>query len=138
MRKHRGDSQSDEADVDMTPMLDVVFILLIFFIVTAVFVQEKSVSLVPPPPSKNDEPDKANPVILIQITDRDVVFVNDQLTDVRRVGPAIERFRADKGNSSILIVPDDEASNGVTIKVFDAAKRTGAPTMIQRKSAQNS
>jgi len=137
MRKHRGSTQTDEVDVDMTPMLDVVFILLIFFIVTAVFVQEQSISLVPPPPSK-DEPDKSNPVILIQITDRDVIFVNDQLTDLRRVGPAIERFRADKGNSSILIVPDDDAHNGVTIKVFDAAKRTGAPTMIQRKSAQNS
>jgi len=62
-----------------------------------------------------------------------VIFVNDQLTDVRRVGPAIERFRADKGDSAILIVPDNEASHGVVITVFDAAKNTGAPTMIQRK-----
>ncbi|MDQ7019064.1 MAG: biopolymer transporter ExbD [Robiginitomaculum sp.] len=133
MRRGGRHREQEEVEVDMTPMLDIVFILLIFFIVTAVFVQERSISLVPPPPSKNDEPQKSNPVILIQITDRDVVFVNDQLTDVRRVGPAIERFRADKGDSAILIVPDDEASHGVVITVFDAAKNTGAPTMIQRQ-----
>ncbi len=133
MRRGGRHREQEEVEVDMTPMLDIVFILLIFFIVTAVFVQERSISLVPPPPSKNDEPQKSNPVILIQITDRDVVFVNDQLTDVRRVGPAIERFRADKGDSAILIVPDDEASHGVVISVFDAAKNTGAPTMIQRQ-----
>ncbi len=133
MRRGGRHREQEEVEVDMTPMLDIVFILLIFFIVTAVFVQERSVSLVPPPPSDN-EPEKSNPVILIQINDRDVIFVNDQLTDLRRVGPAIERFRADKGDSAILIVPDDEASHGVVITVFDAAKNTGAPTMIQRQA----
>ncbi|PHS28892.1 MAG: energy transducer TonB [Robiginitomaculum sp.] len=133
MRRGGRHREQEEVEVDMTPMLDIVFILLIFFIVTAVFVQERSISLVPPPPSKNDEPEKSNPVILIQITDRNVIFVNDQLTDVRRIGPAIERFRADKGDSAILIVPDNEASHGVVITVFDAARNTGAPTMIQRK-----
>ncbi|PHS27806.1 MAG: energy transducer TonB [Robiginitomaculum sp.] len=132
MRRGGRHREQEEVEVDMTPMLDIVFILLIFFIVTAVFVQERSISLVPPPPSDN-EPEKSNPVILIQINDRNVVFVNDQLTDIRRVGPAIERFRADKGDSAILIVPDDEASHGVVITVFDAAKNTGAPTMIQRQ-----
>ncbi len=131
MRRGGRRREQEEVDVDMTPMLDIVFILLIFFIVTAVFVQERSISLVPPPPSDN-EPEKSNPVILIQVNDRDVIFVNDQLTDLRRVGPAIERFRADKGDSAILIVPDDEASHGVIITVFEAARNTGAPTMIQR------
>ena len=133
MRRGGRHREQEEVEVDMTPMLDIVFILLIFFIVTAVFVQERSISLVPPPPSDKNEPEKSNPVILIQINDRDVVFVNDQLTDLRRVGPAIERFRADKGDSAILIVPDDEASHGVVITVFDAARNTGAPTMIQRQ-----
>ncbi len=133
MRRGGNRRRDDSADVDMTPMLDIVFILLIFFIVTAVFVQERSISLVPPPPS-DEEPDKSNPVILIQITDRNVIFVNDQLTDLRRVGPAIERFRADKGDSAILIVPDGEANHGVVIEVFDAARSTGAPALIQRQA----
>ncbi len=134
MSRHGRRREQEEVDVDMTPMLDIVFILLIFFIVTAVFVQERSISLVPPPPSENDEPEKSNPVILIQINDRDVIFVNDQLTDIRRVGPSIERFRADKGDSAILIVPDDDASHGIVVTVFDAARNTGAPTMIQRQA----
>lgn len=133
MRRGGSRRRDDDADVDMTPMLDIVFILLIFFIVTAVFVQERSISLVPPPPS-DEEPEDSNPVILIQINDRDVIFVNDQLTDLRRVGPAIERFRADKGDSAILIVPHEEASHGVVINVFDAARGTGAPALIQRQS----
>ncbi len=136
MRRGGRRREQEEVDVDMTPMLDIVFILLIFFIVTAVFVQERSISLVPPPPS-DEEPTESNPVILIQVNDRDVIFVNDQLTDLRRVGPAIERFRADKGDSAILIVPDNLASHGVVITVFDAARNTGAPTMIQRAGSES-
>ncbi|MBL4596019.1 MAG: biopolymer transporter ExbD [Robiginitomaculum sp.] len=126
-----------EADVDMTPMLDIVFILLIFFIVTAVFVQEKSINLLPPPPNPDqDEPDKQAPVILIQINDRNVIFINQTITDPRRVGPAIERFRADNGESAVLIVPNNEADHGVVVNVFEAAKRSGAPTLIQREKRQ--
>ncbi len=128
-----------EADVDMTPMLDIVFILLIFFIVTAVFVQEKSINMLPPPPSpEQDEPDKQAPVILIQINDRNVIFVNQTVTDVRRVGPSIERFRADNGESAVLIVPHNEAEHGTVVSVFDAAKATGASTLIQREGEQES
>jgi len=135
MRSRR--RQQAEADVDMTPMLDIVFILLIFFIVTAVFVQEKSINMLPPPPSpEQDEPDKQAPVILIQINDRNVVFVNQTITDLRRVGPAIERFRADNGESAVLIVPHDEASHGVVVSVFEAAKGSGAATLIQRENNQ--
>jgi biopolymer transport protein ExbD len=134
MRRSGRHKEQDEVEVDMTPMLDIVFILLIFFIVTAVFVQERSISMVPPPPSEDNNPPESNPVILIQINDRNVIFVNEQLTDLRRVGPAIERFRADKGDSAILIVPNNEASNGVVVTVFDAARNTGAPTMIQREA----
>ncbi|VAV90585.1 Biopolymer transport protein ExbD/TolR [hydrothermal vent metagenome] len=126
-----------EADVDMTPMLDIVFILLIFFIVTAVFVQEKSMSMLPPPPvPPTDKPEEQAPVILIQINDRNVIFVNQTVTDVRRVGPAIERFRADNGKSAVLIVPNDEADHGIVVSVFDAAKGSGAATMIQREKDQ--
>jgi biopolymer transport protein ExbD len=133
-RRHRPQA---EADVDMTPMLDIVFILLIFFIVTAVFVQEKSISMVPPPPSPDvDIPVDAAPVILIQINDRNVIFVNQTVTDVRRVGSAIDGFRADNGESAVLIVPNDEADHGIVVSVFDAAKNSGASTMIQREKDQ--
>jgi len=124
-----------DSDVDMTPMLDIVFILLIFFIVTAVFVQEKTISMVPPPPPPPDQvvPPDAPPVILIQINKRDLIFVNQTLTDVKRVGPAIQRFLSDNGESSVLIVPNDEADHGVVVSVFQAARQSGAATMIKRE-----
>ncbi len=131
-RRHRAEISSD---VDMTPMLDIVFILLIFFIVTAVFVQEKTIDMKPPPPPPEDQviPPDAPPVILVQINDRNLVFVNQTPTDVRRVGPAIQRFLADNGESSVLIVPNDEADHGVVVAVFQAARLSGAPAMIKRE-----
>lgn len=131
MRGHR--RQADEASVDMTPMLDIVFILLIFFIVTAVFVQEKSVDMKPPPASDQPPPPNAAPVILVQINAANQVFVNGTLTDVKRVGSAVERHRADNGKSSVLIVPDNESEHGVVVAVYDAARGTGASALIQRK-----
>ncbi len=120
-----------EAEVDMTPMLDIVFILLIFFIVTAVFVQEKTVSMQPPPPGPPPT-DEADPVILVQINKRNIIFVKGTMTDLPRVGPAIEALRADNGKSAVLIKPEDEAEHGVVVSVFEAAKNTGAHTIIQR------
>lgn len=133
-RRHRPQANSD---VDMTPMLDIVFILLIFFIVTAVFVQERSISMVPPPPNEEEDEPTDAPVILIQINERNVIFVNQTMTDVRRVGPAIERFRADNGESAVLIVPHDEADHGTVVSVFQSAQNSGAPAMIQREKDQD-
>lgn len=133
MKGHK--RKTDDASVDMTPMLDIVFILLIFFIVTAVFVQEKSVDMKPPPASDQPPPPDSAPVILVQINAADQVFVNQTLTDVKRVSSAIERFRADNGKSAVLIVPDNDAQHGTVVEVYDAAKSTNAPTIVQRKHA---
>ncbi|MBL1430936.1 MAG: biopolymer transporter ExbD [Robiginitomaculum sp.] len=122
-----------DSDVDMTPMLDIVFILLIFFIVTAVFVQERVISMEPPPASDEPPPPDAAPVILIQINDRNMVFVNQTLTDVRRVGLAIQRHLADNPKSSVLIVPEEEADHGTVVSALEAARISGAAAMVQRQ-----
>lgn len=122
-----------DSEVDMTPMLDIVFILLIFFIVTAVFVQERVISMEPPQATDEPPPPDAAPVILIQINDRNMVFVNQTLTDVRRVGLAIQRHLADNGESSVLIVPEEEADHGTVVNVLEAARSSGAAAMVQRQ-----
>ena len=127
-RKNRG---NDSADVNMTPMLDIVFILLIFFIVTATFLQEEGIDMRPPPPSETP-PQDANPVILVQITDRNLVFVNREQTTVDRVMAAVSRIRAEQPASAVLIQPDDESRHGITVQIWDEMQANGIPVSINR------
>ena len=70
MRRNRRNSQPDEADVDMTPMLDIVFIMLIFFIVTATFLDEDGIDLTQPPPPPDTTPPKDNtPAITVYVNE---------------------------------------------------------------------
>lgn len=110
----------EEAKVDLTPMLDVVFILLIFFIVTAVFLQEEALEIEPPPP-QNDNPTDPVPVILILIDDENRVFVNRRPSLVESVRANIERLRAETPNSSVIIQAHPDAKNGTVIRVRDQA-----------------
>ena len=114
---------ADEANIDMTPMLDIVFIMLIFFIVTAVFARESGIDLRQPPAS--DQPN-APPVIVVQVDSTNRVYVNRTLTDVERVGAQIERFRSDNPNSPVLIESAEDAEHGVIVDVWDQAREVGA------------
>ncbi len=111
---------ADEADVDLTPMLDVVFILLIFFIVTATFVQEQAIQLEPPPPQSN-APSEPQPTILIRVDQDGIIYVNNRISDVNAVRGNIERFRAETPNSAVIIQAHPEAKNGLIIRIRDQA-----------------
>ena len=90
-RTHRA---PEEANVDLTPMLDVVFILLIFFIVTSTFAQEETIGLEPPPPPSPDQQDQPQvPAILIYIDESNLITVNGRVTDIGSVRANIERVR---------------------------------------------
>ncbi len=110
----------EEANVDLTPMLDVVFILLIFFIVTAVFLDEQALQLEPPPPN-TDQPSEPLPVIIIRVDEDNLVFVNNRVSDVNSVRANIERLRAEKPNSAVIIQAHPEAKNGVIVRIRDQA-----------------
>jgi biopolymer transport protein ExbD len=125
MRRGRR-SGADEAKIDMTPMLDIVFIMLIFFIVTAVFTRESGIDLRQPPASDQPPPPNAPPVIVVQVDSTNRVFVNQTLTDVERVGAQIERFRSDNPNSPVLIEPAEDAEHGVVVDIWDQAREVGA------------
>lgn len=116
-RRHR---PIDEAKVDLTPMLDVVFILLIFFIVTAVFLQEKAIPLEPPPPS-SETPSEPVPVILILVDEENQVFVNGRISLVESVQANIERLRAESPESSVIIQAHPDAKNDTIIRIRDQA-----------------
>ena len=107
----------EEAAIDMTPMLDVVFIMLIFFIVTASFVKEAGIDVNRPEAATAVKKDRAN--ILIAISDKGEIWINKRRIDVRAVQANIERLRAENPQGSVVIQADKKATTETLIKVMD-------------------
>ncbi len=122
-RKHR--SETDEAEVDMTPMLDIVFIMLIFFIVTTSFVRESGVELDRPSNSPNKQQDKPVVPIIIKIDDTNTIYVNKLEVDFRSVGGAIEGEKAKNPRAAVIVSTSPEAKTDTLIQVVNAAREAG-------------
>ncbi len=113
---------AEEADVDLTPMLDVVFILLIFFIVTSTFIQEKALGIEgPPPPSPPDQQQQQVPAILVYIGEDNLITVNGRYTDIGGVRANMERLRAENPESALIIQAHPQAKSGTIIHIRDEA-----------------
>ncbi len=121
-RKHR---ESDEAIINVTPMLDIVFIMLIFFIVTTSFVKEFAVDMSRP---SNEPPktEKLSEVIFVRIDDAGQIFVRDRLTDIRAVRANIVSGLAQKPDASVVIAAARDADVGILVRVVDQARMAGA------------
>ncbi len=116
----------DEANVDLTPMLDVVFILLIFFIVTSTFAREEAIGLEPPPPpSPPDEEQQQVPAILILVEESNLITINGRPTDISSVRANIERVVAESPNSAVIIQAHPKAKSGVVVQIRDEAYNAG-------------
>ncbi|KCZ91649.1 putative TonB system transport protein ExbD [Hyphomonas johnsonii MHS-2] len=112
-----------ESHVDLTPMLDVVFILLIFFIVTATFAQEDALGLEPPPTDGTADP--AQKAMVVAVAESGVVTVDGRPTDIGSVRANIERVRAASPDVRILIKADPKAKSGTVVLIRDAAYAAG-------------
>lgn len=112
-----------EGNVDITPMLDVVFIMLIFFIVTATFVKESGVEVNKPSASTAAIQDKAN--ILIAIDSDNQVWIDRRKIDIRAVRPNIERLHAENPKGTVVIQADKESKNDILVRVMDASRQAG-------------
>ncbi len=121
-RKHR---ESDEAIINVTPMLDIVFIMLIFFIVTTSFVKEFAVDMSRP---SNEPPktEKLSEVIFVRIDDTGQIFVRDRLTDIRAVRANIVSGLAQKPDASVVVAAARDADVGILVRVVDQARVAGA------------
>jgi biopolymer transport protein ExbD len=113
----------DESAIDITPMLDVVFIMLIFFIVTATFVKEAGIDVNRPDAATAVKQEKAN--ILIAISATNEIWIDHRRIDVRSVRPNIERLHAENPQGSVVIQADKESKTETLIKVMDAARSAG-------------
>ena len=123
MRRRRSSGMEEEAEVDLTPMLDVVFIMLIFFIVTASFVKEAGVDVIRPPAVTAEGKDSGN--ILIAITENGQIWVDRRQVDPRSLRANIERLHGENPQGSIVIQADQKSQNHLLIEVMDAAKAAG-------------
>ncbi len=113
----------EEVAIDITPMLDVVFIMLIFFIVTATFVKEAGIDVNRPDATTATKQDKAN--ILIAIGANNDIWIDKRQIDIRSVRPNIERLHAENPQGSVVIQADKESKTDTLIQVMDAARQAG-------------
>jgi biopolymer transport protein ExbD len=134
MRK-RPQRHQDQAEVNMTPMLDIVFILLIFFIVTATFLSEEGIDMRPPPECTGSYCGEGPPPIVVQVDGENQVFVNQARTDVDRVMAAVNRHRAEEPNSAVLLEVFDAAEHGTVVQIWDEMGANGIPVSIMRQHA---
>jgi len=118
----------DEANVDMTPMLDIVFIMLIFFIVTATFVREVGLDVSKPDSSENP-PQQPDFTVLISITEDGRIFVLDREVDMRAVRANVERLLAENPDASVVVQADPQAETRLMVGVMDQARQGGAPNV---------
>ena len=133
MRRARRRSNDDEADVDMTPMLDIVFIMLIFFIVTAVFLDETAVDLPQPPPPPEDQPPPQNPppAITVYVDNNNQCSVDGLRSTCGGVLARIERQLADKPGASVILRFDPEAKHNVLVQLKDGLDGRGMASKIE-------
>lgn len=117
-----GDLEQEGA-VDITPMLDVVFIMLIFFIVTATFIRESGIEVNKPSASTATVQDKAN--ILVAIDENNDIWINRRQVDLRAVRPNIERLHAENPKGTVVIQADKESKNDILVQVMDASRKAG-------------
>ena len=115
--------EPDESSVDITPMLDVVFIMLIFFIVTATFIKEAGIDVDKPEAATAIVQEKAS--ILVAIDANDQVWINRRQVDVRSVRSIIERLHAENPKGTVVIQADRESRNNTLVQVMDASRRAG-------------
>ena len=123
MRRIAAQAAEDESSIDITPMLDVVFIMLIFFIVTATFVKEAGIDVNRPEAATAVKQEKAN--ILIAINEKNEIWIDRRKVDIRSVRPNIERLHAENPQGSVVIQADKESKTETLIKVMDASRSAG-------------
>ncbi|MDF1762485.1 MAG: biopolymer transporter ExbD [Oleibacter sp.] len=114
---------AEEGEIDITPMLDVVFIMLIFFIVTASFVKESGIEVNRPDANTSMAKPKAN--ILIGINANNEIWINKRQVEESQVRANIERMHAENPQGTVVIQADEEAKTRKLVAVMDAARAAG-------------
>ncbi|MGI9249641.1 MAG: ExbD/TolR family protein [Pseudohongiellaceae bacterium] len=129
MKKIAGKHKADDSKIDLTPMLDVVFILLIFFVVTATFLSETAINAAsndnnneePPPP------DEENRNMLFEIGPNDEIILNGNPRPIidTQIRSNIDQLRAENPEATVIIQPDERSKVNTLVMIMDAARQAG-------------
>lgn len=114
-------AQEEAGEIDLTPMLDVVFILLIFFIVTSVFVTEAGIDVSKPEATTADS--TSGDLILIAVGTAGDIWIDGEQIDPRFIRARFEQRLADAPNSSVIIQADQAANNEMVMRILQAARQ---------------
>ena len=125
MRKIAKQQDQDGAEIDLTPMLDVVFIMLIFFIVVASFIKEAGIEINRPDDNQPDDPSDSSSIV-VEITADNQIWMENRRVDVRAVRANIQRLSAEEGATTpVAIKVEKGAEMKPIIDVADAAREAG-------------
>jgi len=114
--------RGEGVEINMAPLIDMVFILLIFFLVTTSFVKEAGVD-VERPVAATAQPKKGN--IIVAVTHEGQIFIENREVDIRSVRALMERFRAENPEASVVILADRRSQTGLVIQVLDQCRLAG-------------
>ena len=125
MKRKKHGSNEDDAAIDMTPMLDIVFIMLIFFIVTTSFVKEKGLEVLRPKDSNTPPPKTNVKSLAIRIEQDGTIVMNSREVDIRRVEANIQSFLAENNQDTAAIQAHPKAKHGLVTEVINETKKAG-------------
>ncbi len=121
--KQRSKTQEEDVEINMTPMLDIVFIMLIFFIVTAVFVKEAGVEVNKPEAVMSQKVKQVS--TLIAITEDDKIWINKNEVELRDVRAIVEQLRKENPKGKVVIQGDAESKSGIMVDIMDQLSQAG-------------
>ena len=122
--RRMSEANVEETGIDLAPMLDFVLNLLIFFIITAVFMKEVGITVSRPNASSSNEKKESSSIVIV-INDAGDIIVDKKLTDERSVRAAIERLHAQRPEDAVVVVAESGAPTGILVSVIDQVRQGG-------------
>ena len=132
-RKNR--KRNEDSSLDLTPMMDIVFIMLIFFIVTTSFVKETGVDINRPNAETAERDEKGN--ILVAITQNNEIWIDKRRVDLKAVRANIERLKIEYPEGSVIIQADKESRSGLLVEAMDQIRLAGVQNICIAEKNDN-
>ncbi|MCB1616963.1 MAG: biopolymer transporter ExbD [Pseudomonadales bacterium] len=123
MSARRHQTENNDAELDMTPMLDIVFIMLIFFIVTTSFVKESGITVNTPNAQSAQKQENAN--IFIGISEEGEIWIDSRQVDPRAIRTVVARLHAENPEGAVVIQSDSQSATEHLVTVMDQVRLAG-------------
>ena len=123
MKIHSEDEETDSTEINLTPLIDMVFILLIFFVVTSSFVKESGIEVSRPTAQSAERQERGN--IIISVTKNGEIWIDRRKVDINALRANVERLHAENPEGSVIVASDRDARTEVLVQALDQARLAG-------------